>query len=157
MLQRNFKGDELCISVDNLFRIRWQAVFNIPLWPLRLCSTSFVLPPSLDWCMQPAHGVVSPRHRIASASTRSSTAPVTMATARRTCRPSTTFATRQTMNFSLKLPDCRTTSCMHYYHHHQPHHNVMTLDNASTHFSCLNTPHTYRTNFLTRMLYENKY
>ena len=67
---------------------------------------------------------------------------VAMATARRTCRPSTTFVK---MNFSQKLPDCRTTSCMHYCHHHQPHHNFMTLDNASTHFSCLNTPHTYRT------------
>ena len=31
-----------------------------------------------------------------------------------------------TMNFSLKLPDCQTTSCIHYYHHHQLHHNVMT-------------------------------
>jgi len=46
---------------------------------------------------------------------------------------------------SLKLPDCQTTSCIHYYHHHQPHHNVMTLDSASTHSSCLNTLHTYRT------------
>jgi len=29
-----------------------------------------------------------------------------------------TFATLQTMNFPLKLPDCRTMSCMHYYHNH---------------------------------------
>jgi len=89
--------------------------------------------------------VVSPRHRIASASTRSSIAPVVMATARRTCQPSTTSAMLLTMNFSLKLPDCQTTSCIHYYHHHQPHHNVMTLDSVSTHSSCLNTLHTYRT------------
>jgi len=59
--------------------------------------------------------------------------------------PSTTSAMLLTMNFSLKLSDCQTTSCMHYYRHHQPHHNVMTLDNASTHSSCLNTLHTYRT------------
>ena len=91
--------------------------------------------------------MVSPRHRIASASTRSSIAPVVMATARRTCGPSTTSVMLPTMNFSLKLqlPDCQTTSCIHYYHHHQPHHNVMTLDSASTHSSCLNTLHTYRT------------
>ena len=89
--------------------------------------------------------VVSPRHRIARASTRSSIVPVVMATARRTCRPSTTSVMLLTMNFSLKLPDCQTTSCSHYYHHHQPHHNVMTLDSASTHSSCVNTLHTYRT------------
>jgi len=80
---------------------------------------------TVDRCMQIAHGVVSPRHRIASASTWSSIAPVVMATARRTCRYSTTSATLLTMNFSLMLPDCQTTSCMHYYRHDQPHHNVM--------------------------------
>ena len=124
----------------------------------RLCSTCFVLPPSLDWCTQLAHGVVTPRHRIASASTRSSIAPVVMAAARRACWPSTTSVMLLTMNFSLKLPDCQTTSCMHYYHHHQPHHNVMTSDSASTHCSCLNTLHTYRTvTFSCACYIKNKY
>ena len=104
-------------------------------FPLRLCSTSSVLPPSLDWCTQLAHGVVSPkmlyfspRHRIASESTRSSTAPV-VACRHGYCTPDLpTFATLQTMNFPLKLPDCRTMSCMHYYHNH-----ITTLWPSTTH------------------------
>ena len=41
---------------------------------------------------------------------------------------------------AARLSTVEPRLCMHFYH--QPHHNVMTLDNASTHFSCLNTPHT---------------
>jgi len=53
---------------------------------------------------------------IASASTWSSIAPVVMATARRSCRPSTTSATLLTMNSSLRYPTvkprlaCTTTT-----------------------------------------------
>ena len=86
-------------------------------------------------------GIGSPAHQLGHRSRPSSW----LLLARRTCRPSTTSATLLTMNFLLKLPDCQTTSCSHYYHHHQPHHNVMTLDSASTHSSCVNTLHTYRT------------
>jgi len=102
-----------------------------------LCNTC-TGPPSLrGWRTPLARGAVSPRRLIASASTRWSTTPTAMDTARQICHRLTNCVTLQTTSFSARLCICQTTSCVHCCRRHSLHYNVTICENAHIHCSCL--------------------
>jgi len=108
-------------------------------------SCGFVPPSSFVWRTPPAHGAVSLRPPIASASTQWLTAPDALDTARRTYP--------RLMNCVIKCRRChlatlsygRTMYCTHYYHLYPPRHNATTSDTEFTPDCCPNTQHIYPT------------
>jgi len=137
-------------TFSNLWRpvLRQIARFEccaVTVWATRLCSSSIVPPSSRVWRTPPAHGAVSQRPPIASASTHWLTAPKALDTARRTYRRLMNCVILQTMSYSATSFYGRTMYCTHYYHFYPPCHNATTSDTELTPDSCPYTQHTYPT------------